>query len=184
MNSKRKQIIMSEITYWKENKLLPEHYCDFLISLYSQGEEESVERIVPQSILALEKNKLRRTLIVLTILALIASISMFIVPIDPLITLFLSSILFITYLIFAIRSTFNKHRIAPFLYILSAFMLLVLSMNLWSTYFNGNSIFLMVILIFNCIAWLLAGKYLKLTYFLISGIAGLLVISGFILSVM
>ncbi|MFD1926539.1 hypothetical protein ACFSFY_00430 [Sporosarcina siberiensis] len=184
MNSKRKQIIMSEIVYWKQNKLLPEHYCDFLISLYAQGEEESIESIVPQSVIALEKNKLKRTLILLSVFALIASISMFIVSINPLITLGLSATLFLFYLFYAIRSTIKKRQIAPFLYILSAFMLLLLSMKLWSFYFNENSIILIVFLTLNCFSWLIAGKSLKLTYFMISGIAGLLVITGFVVSMM
>ncbi|WP_438310981.1 hypothetical protein [Sporosarcina sp. FA9] len=175
---------MSEIIYWKQNKLLPEHYCDFLISLYAQGEEENIERVVPQSVIALEKNKLKRTLIVLSIIALLASISMFIVSIDPIITLGLTSILFFLYLFYAVRSTIKKRQIAPFLYILSALLLLLISMKLWSTYFNENSVFLIIILILNCFVWLIGGKYLKLTYFMISGVAGLLVIIGFIISMM
>ena len=51
MNQQRKRIIISEIKYWKNNKLLPEHYCDFLITLYAQGEEETEEIKVPKSIL-------------------------------------------------------------------------------------------------------------------------------------
>ena len=41
MNPQRKRMIISEIKYWKQNKLLPEHYCDFLITLYAQGEDEN-----------------------------------------------------------------------------------------------------------------------------------------------
>ncbi len=40
MNDRKKTLIISEIKYWKQNKLLPAHYCDFLIALYAQGEEE------------------------------------------------------------------------------------------------------------------------------------------------
>ncbi|MGG0667587.1 hypothetical protein [Sporosarcina koreensis] len=40
MNAQRKKIIMAEINYWKQNKLLPEHYCDFLLTLYTQGDHE------------------------------------------------------------------------------------------------------------------------------------------------
>ncbi|GAB2573182.1 hypothetical protein [Gracilibacillus alcaliphilus] len=39
MKQDRKQIIISEIQHWKENQVLPEQYCDFLLALYSQGEE-------------------------------------------------------------------------------------------------------------------------------------------------
>src|SRR4051812_44543873 len=37
MDENRKQIIIKEIGYWKNNKLLPEHYCDFLMALYTEG---------------------------------------------------------------------------------------------------------------------------------------------------
>jgi hypothetical protein len=38
------QIILQEIQHWKKNKLLPEHYCDFLITLYTEGSENSIKR--------------------------------------------------------------------------------------------------------------------------------------------
>jgi uncharacterized membrane protein (DUF485 family) len=39
MNSQKKEVILNEISFWKKNKLLPEHYCDFLMTLYSEGQE-------------------------------------------------------------------------------------------------------------------------------------------------
>lgn len=45
MDSKKNQktkIILQEIQHWKKNKLLPEHYCDFLITLYTEGSENSI----------------------------------------------------------------------------------------------------------------------------------------------
>lgn len=38
MDPKRKQIILSEIEYWRRNKLIPEHYCLFLLNLYREGD--------------------------------------------------------------------------------------------------------------------------------------------------
>ncbi|PKC51915.1 hypothetical protein RhiirA1_482678 [Rhizophagus irregularis] len=43
MPNTRKQIILNEILFWKQNKLLPEHYCDFLMTLYTEGEVEPEE---------------------------------------------------------------------------------------------------------------------------------------------
>ena len=45
MSNQRKQIILNEITFWKQNKLLPEHYCDFLMTLYTEGEHEYEKQI-------------------------------------------------------------------------------------------------------------------------------------------
>ena len=38
MDKKRREIIVSEISYWEENRLLPAHYCQYLLTLYTEGE--------------------------------------------------------------------------------------------------------------------------------------------------
>lgn len=40
MNQERRQIIVKEINYWQRNKLLPDHYCDFLLNLYADQDEK------------------------------------------------------------------------------------------------------------------------------------------------
>src|SRR5690625_4949745 len=40
MSNQRIEIIIKEINYWKEHKLLPDVYCDFLLALYTQGEND------------------------------------------------------------------------------------------------------------------------------------------------
>ncbi|WP_102335793.1 hypothetical protein [Salimicrobium jeotgali] len=52
MSKNRKDVIVDEIRYWKENKLLPDKYCDFLLALYTEGEsgadkEKKVSRTSP-----------------------------------------------------------------------------------------------------------------------------------------
>lgn len=39
MDDKRRKIILAEIRSWKKHKLLPEHYCDFLTALYTEGSD-------------------------------------------------------------------------------------------------------------------------------------------------
>ncbi|GAE24723.1 hypothetical protein JCM9140_674 [Halalkalibacter wakoensis JCM 9140] len=43
MDEKRKEIIVNEIKNWKETKLLPAHYCDFLLTLYTEGQQDDKE---------------------------------------------------------------------------------------------------------------------------------------------
>jgi len=40
LDDQRKKIIISEIENWRKNHLLPEHYCIFLLNLYSAGEHK------------------------------------------------------------------------------------------------------------------------------------------------
>ncbi len=38
-NQEKNQLIIQEILKWKENRLLPEEQCDFLLALYTKGGE-------------------------------------------------------------------------------------------------------------------------------------------------
>ncbi|MGD8189045.1 hypothetical protein ACQCN2_03485 [Brevibacillus ginsengisoli] len=40
MSDQKKKIIIAEIENWRKNHLLPEHYCIFLLNLYTEGEGE------------------------------------------------------------------------------------------------------------------------------------------------
>lgn len=41
MDDREKQVILREIEYWQKHHLLPEHYCRFLINLYTEGDQKS-----------------------------------------------------------------------------------------------------------------------------------------------
>jgi len=40
MDQERRKVIVKEIDYWQRSKLLPDHYCDFLLNLYLDQEAE------------------------------------------------------------------------------------------------------------------------------------------------
>ena len=44
MKENRIETIVNEIHYWKEHRLLPGEYCDFLLALYTQGQRDSSDR--------------------------------------------------------------------------------------------------------------------------------------------
>lgn len=180
MNPQRKRMIISEIKYWKENKLLPEHYCDFLITLYAQGEDDN-EIKVAEGILLKEKKKINRTIIILTMLTTLISVCMFVFTRYPLLTLSLAAFVAFLFLLSTLSKSTVRTRIAPLLYILTSFLLLFMSLKLWMVFFDGNRMLLIVLLILNCSLWLFSGRLLKLLYLTISGIVGLLLIIGFLI---
>lgn len=177
MNAQRKRIIISEIQYWKQNRLLPEHYCDFLITLYAQGEEQPSEKI-PEAVLVKEKKVYNRKLIVFILLAFLAGGSLFVLAEFPVLSLSIATGITLLFLLLTFKAS---RKMAPVLYILSAFLLLVMSLKLWLLYFEGHTMLLIGLLLLNCVLWLYAGKLLKLLYFTISGSVGLLLIIGFLL---
>ncbi len=164
MNPQRKRMIISEIKYWKQNKLLPEHYCDFLITLYAQGEDEK-EVKATEAILVKEKKKLNRTIIMLSILAIIVSGGMFVFIQYPGLTLTLTAVVSFSFLLLTMRKSTIQMGIAPILYILASLMLLLMSLKLWVVFFEGHTMLLIGLLILNCVLWLFAGRMLKLHVF-------------------
>lgn len=46
MNQDRRQIIVKEIDYWRRSKLLPDHYCDFLLNLYA--DQDTIQQATQQ----------------------------------------------------------------------------------------------------------------------------------------
>ena len=63
MKAERRTIIVREIEHWRRSKLLPDHYCDFLLNLYadpvlapkSDNEEEPPQHLVGKAIVAVSK---------------------------------------------------------------------------------------------------------------------------------
>ncbi|MEK4024604.1 hypothetical protein [Sporosarcina sp. FSL W7-1283] len=185
MTKEKKQIIISEIRYWKQNKLLPEHYCDFLITLYAQGEDPDEMVIKESSALHKEKKQLRtKQLMILLISLLLAglvSVAMFLLKEYPIATLLAATVLSLLFLVISSGKLFIKKGFAPFLYISMAFLLLMMSLKIWTAFFNGETTLLIGLLVLNCSLWLFTGRLMNLLYFTISGSLGLLTIVGFLI---
>ncbi|MBD7906846.1 hypothetical protein [Sporosarcina gallistercoris] len=182
MNSQRKRIIMSEIHYWKKNRLLPEHYCDFLITLYAQGDADAAaDEKIEKAVLEKERSSVTKKMILLVFLATGLSALMFIVGNYPVIMISIASIFVIGLLVKVMFSQPFRSALIPFTYIIAAFMLLGISLKVLFVFFENETMVLVGILMLNSILWLFAGRLLKLLYFTISGAAGLLMIIGFLL---
>ncbi|QCR32915.1 hypothetical protein [Lysinibacillus sp. SGAir0095] len=181
MANSKKTIILNEILFWKQNKLLPDHYCDFLMTLYSEGKEIDHKEEVghKKSVMAKEK---RNKLLLLTFVLLVS--------ITLLIALFMMSelvwlvsamvgITAIFLIVLAYRFAKKNDVIAPILQIASALLLFGLSVKISLTYFPENRIVLYALLIINCLLWLYTGFKFKLMYFTISGALGIVVLIGY-----
>lgn len=183
MHEKKKQLIISEIKYWKENSLLPEQYCDFLITLYGQGEEEGAqESSERKAVLLKERKKAQKHKWLLAMLLGIFSMILFIFSMYPIVVITMAVIILLVLLGLSMRLSIKKSVLLPAIYIGSAYILLLLSLYIWYTFFMENSLLLVGILFLNCALWLFVGRMFKLLYFTISGVVGSAVIIGFLLS--
>lgn len=180
MNERRKTIILSEIKYWKQNNLLPDHYCDFLSTLYAKGAEDEAKEVKKSaSVLHREKRKKRFPLISVAVFSLV--IAAFMQFWNDEISLYLGAISIVVLLGYATVKSARSTVVLPFTYIASAFLLLILSLKIWSLFFEAEPMLLIGLLILNCVMWLFAGRFLKLLYFTLSGSVGLVCIIGFLI---
>lgn len=174
MDHDRKSIIIKEILYWKENRMLPEQYCDYLLALYTEGNQ-------PKGSSKPKKNHLYT----------ISLLSLFLIPISVFFLYFTElsidlqmglSIIFIIMGIIFVYYFSKKGLFYQVPLLVTAMLILLTSVDLTVTIFPEQSGVLYTVLVVNCLLWLLAGWKLKLIYFLISGLLGmgLLVFSLFV----
>ena len=177
MTNQRKQIILNEITFWKQNKLLPEHYCDFLMTLYTEGSYQDDEPAgsAKQSIKGREKRKSRWLFLLIPAVAVALFVLLFTLD-----SIWLAGIPALLLAITSVAGAFyyvkKNELLAPVLYISGALILFGLSVKLSLAYFPENNTALYSVLIGNSIFWLLSGWGMKLIYFMVSGMLGLLAI--------
>ncbi|MGE7112017.1 hypothetical protein [Lysinibacillus sp. NPDC047702] len=181
MTNPRKKIILNEILFWKQNKLLPEHYCDFLAALYAEG--ANVEELDPvhhkQAVLPSEKRKMYLLIVGISI-AIIALLSIYftITSLTLILTVIVGIVALILF-IMAFRMVQKNNLLTPIFHLLAAVLLFSMSIRIYTTYFNGNNIALFCLIAANCGVWLWSGIKMKLLYYTVSGVLGLLALIGY-----
>lgn len=179
MADTRKEIIIKEILYWKESRLLPEQYCNYLLALYTEGNQ-------PEEVTKGKNKRTRRAPFPFkTVLPLLLLPIAFCVLYFTELSFGMQMSFFVILLLLGFALTyyfFKKEKMFQIPLVISAFMLLLTSIEWISHTFPDALNALYAILVVNCALWLLAGWKLKLLYFLISGVLGvlLLIISLFL----
>ena len=178
MSNQKKQIIMNEITFWKQNKLLPEHYCDFLMTLYSEGNQnEEVSGNAKKAINPVIKRKKWSIASIFPIIALMFTVLLFTIQYEWVVVA-IAGIFAACCLAGAFYFAKKNKLLAMMLQLAVALLMLGISVKISMTYFAGNNNMLYGLLITNCILWLISGVMLKITYFTISGGIGFCIIIG------
>lgn len=177
MSNQRKQIILNEIAFWKQSKMLPEHYCDFLTTLYAEGEQQNEQLIgnAREAVKAKERRKGRVWIFIVPMIAVILVMLTFII--DSVLLVGIPAVVFaIVLIVLGIRILKKNELLGPILQLSAALIIFGVSLRVCLTFFEGNHIALYATLISNCVLWLVAGIGLRLMYFTIAGGLGLLAI--------
>ncbi|MCP1145316.1 hypothetical protein MKZ01_10640 [Lysinibacillus endophyticus] len=181
MPNNRKKIILNEVLFWKQNKLLPEHYCDFLMTLYSEGNEVETEEEIShkKAVKAKEKRKHITLSISLSTIALVLIALVLFITSYVWIIILLTGVAACAFIISAYLLAKKNALITPILQVIAALLILALSVKVSLTYFTDQLVILYILLIVNCVMWLVSGIKLKLMYFTLSGVLGLVILIGY-----
>ncbi|WP_456278254.1 hypothetical protein [Bacillus sp. AK128] len=177
MNSERKQIIIKEIEYWKTNRLLPEQYCNYLLTLYSEGEH--VDQETKRARFGKFFSSMLPTSCLLFILVALLATYFTEMSIHLQITINVS--------LLAITSLFtwyyrNKTSFYFKIYIILSFLLFfITTIEVVDFYVKGNPLTLGTLVFSHCLLWYVAGRKLQLTYLKVAGVSGLVILIVFLI---
>ena len=175
MDQARKKIIIEEINAWKESRMLPEQYCDFLLALYHQGEAESKG--------VANKARKKSSLLPLAVMAFLFFATVFLnyfTEITSGMQLLLSAVASGIYILLGIK--IQKDRLLfPFALAGTSLLLLLATVKFTEWIAPSNNPVLYAALFFHCGVWVMLGKRFKYFYFTLSGIIGAIIIFYFLI---
>lgn len=176
MKTDKKNLIINEIHYWKENKLLPETYCDFLLALYTEGNQvEEDEKATKKKRNSKGISGIQTLLYVILLFVFLATLLViyftelsFVLQISLVIFLLLISLVVTAYFI-------RKSLLFQVPLSLTFIQLLIGSISLIEYLTNGDQFWMGGTVVINCLLWIITGYFLRVKYLLISSSVGLII---------
>ncbi|MFJ7746208.1 hypothetical protein [Peribacillus sp. NPDC097295] len=175
MDETRKKIIIQEINSWKESRMLPEQYCNYLLALYSQGESQPAHSVKNKK----EKKELFSGLAMGTLFLIVVFLNYF-TEISIIMQMVVTTFSIIAFL-FLIRRFAHKNILLQLSLIGLSLVVLMETVQVSELIAPGKRSILYICLFFNCGLWIWIGRKNKMLYFSIAGFLGLVVIAYFLL---
>lgn len=172
VNENRKNIIVKEIAYWKENRMLPEHYCNYLLTLYTEGNQPAEEKK------STKKNRPNFLLSSFWLLFIPITVFVFYFTELSFILQMAISLIFLTFCIGGIYFLKYKNFGVDIVLSVAALIFLLASVHMVVHLFPQNLLMLTGMLMIHCAVWFILGKKFKLLYFTISSSVGIVLLIG------
>ncbi|MDX8045961.1 hypothetical protein SH601_08135 [Gracilibacillus sp. S3-1-1] len=173
MEDERKKIIINEIKHWRAHQLLPQQYCDFLLALYTEGQEE-------------EENKKQKTpyylfFYFLDTLLLLLPIVLFLLTEN--VFMQITGIVITLVIAFSMIKFFSGHPVLRASYaVMIFFSIFLFATTFWFNHSIGMTWITFLWVLINSVSWIAFGK-LKKQFFLQAGgvfvLIALIIMVGF-----
>ncbi|OLO38904.1 hypothetical protein BTR23_11670 [Alkalihalophilus pseudofirmus] len=178
MNQERKEIIIKEIKYWKQTRLLPEQYCNYLLTLYSEGEEDP---IIPNKARTNVSIRSMLNFFIVQILLLLTVVVIYFTDFPFLLQIVFGIICVLITAFLAKKTVSTLSQLGHFYFLIAAIILLVVVVEGVEQILPNNRLAMSIVIFANCILWLIIGLKFKMKYFMIGGSVGFLLITLFFL---
>ncbi|MEW9701622.1 hypothetical protein [Paenibacillus sp. SI8] len=181
MDAEKRKIIVKEIEHWRRSRLLPEHYCDFLMNLYvDEGMEKtkSVMGVSASSVVNINWKIWIIALAVITALALSAlNFNSFGMPMQ----IGISTLFVVICYFFGYKQKSKAPVISYLIYGLASSSLLFIGMYLMHSYDVSSSYVYVGYIAFCSLVWLINGLTGRMAIFQFCGWIGLVAVYGWML---
>ncbi|MDL4841516.1 hypothetical protein [Aquibacillus rhizosphaerae] len=173
MSDDRTKIIIKEINYWKQYKMLPTEYCDFLLALYTEGESVSEKQ---EDVISIKEKLFHifvyfSNFLILPLIFLIIYFTELKFILQMLLVFIFMTISLYYYRFFKKKAELNE-VFSLVLLLLNSFLV---SVHIMKVFFDSFWI-TNIIVIVNCLIWIWIGYSIKIKFMIISGIIGMLLL--------
>ncbi|MFC7060658.1 hypothetical protein [Halobacillus seohaensis] len=158
----RTEIIVKEIYYWKQNKLLPAEYCNFLLALYTEGEEITEEASTNR----IESNNNPLVYGYVSVILMLVPFSFLVIYFTELGIILQTGLLslFVGIAFIAYRYVFCYIKLyIHFSILILLFLLLLLTVHV-AGYWGATNFIVYVLVGAHCIFWFLLGRLKQYRY--------------------
>lgn len=170
MLDERSKMIIEEINFWKEHKILPESYCDYLINLYSKG--EPIEQDENKSWRSVGRALLLIQLSLILLMVPFSFLVIYFTELHPLMQIGILS-LFIAYSLWLLYD-FKKRQVnLVYIPLLAILFLILISTEYLARLILEEHWVSGVIIFFNFVMWSVIGKKVNIKYVKYCGMIGL-----------
>lgn len=169
MDEQRKETIIREIKYWKQSKLLPDTYCDFLLTLYTEGNAPSIKQLKPKSLSGI-KGLFSFILVQMLLIITIVVIYFTDYSLGMQIAFVLFASAFSGYI--GIRTYKLDESFAKFYFLIASIKLFLIAFHTLRELLEHSRTPLLILLLVTCIVWFFVGYRWKSKYFYIAAALG------------
>lgn len=181
MDAEKRKILVREINHWRRSKLLPEHYCDFLMNLYMDESTPKPASIMGVSASSIANSSWKIWLVILAVITALALSALNFNSFGMPMQIGISSLFVIVCYVFGYLQISKSPVVSYLLCGVSSFALLLLGLYLMDMYEVTSSYSYIGYLAFCSVVWLINGVAGRMGIFQLCGWIGLVGTYGWLL---